>query len=157
MKLILAPLIFSVACIAYQNRDKIADQFNAAYPASPAKEAAIQHCLAANPSFNRMDADDRKQCYRQSLGSTDDAIAVAAAPTPNVYYAYSPSHLAANDIRRQEANDAYLQATMIQAAAARPIVMVTTSYRPAAWAHHTVPAYHTTTVVTHKTVTAYNH
>lgn len=155
MKLILLPLMFSVACIAYQNRDKIADQFNAAYPVNPAKEAALQHCLVANPSFNRMDADDREQCYRQGLGSTSDAI--AAAPTPSAYYAYSPSHLAANDIRRQQANDAYLQASIIQAAAARPIVIVTTSYRPTAQAHHTVHAYHAATVVAHKTVTAYNH
>jgi hypothetical protein len=39
--------MFSVACIAYQNRDKIADQFNAAYPANPAKAAALQRCANA--------------------------------------------------------------------------------------------------------------
>lgn len=153
MKLILLPLMFSVACIAYQNRDKIADQYNAAYPTNPTKEAAIQHCLATNPNFNRMDGDDRKQCYRENLGSTPVAITVAA-PTPSPYYAFNPSHLAANDIRRQQANDAYLQASMIQAAAARPVVVVATSYHPAAQAHGTVQAYRTTTVVAHTTLAA---
>jgi hypothetical protein len=157
VKLIILPLMLSVACIAYQNRDKIADQYNAAYPANPAKEAAIQHCLAANPSFNRLDADDRKQCYRENLGSTPDAVAVAAAPTPSAYYAYNPSHLAANDIRRQQANDAYLQASMIRAAAARPVMVVATSYHPTAQAHRTVQAYRTTTVVAHTTTAVYNH
>jgi hypothetical protein len=156
MKLILVPLMFSVACIAYQNRDRIADQYHAAYPANPAKEAAIQHCLATNPNFNRMDADDRQQCYRESLGSTPVAIAVAAAPTPSPYYAYNPSHLAANDIRRQQANDTYLQASMIQAAAARPVVVVATAYHPAAQAHHTVQAYRTAAVVAHTTMAAYS-
>jgi hypothetical protein len=156
MKLIILPLMFSIACIAYHNRDKIADQYNAAYPANPAKEAAIQHCLATNPDFNRMDGDDRKACYRENLGSTPDALPVAAVPTPSPYYAYSPSHLAANDIRRQQANDSYLQASMIRAAAARPVMVVTTSYHPAVQAHHTVPAYHTTTVVAHTTLAGYN-
>jgi hypothetical protein len=156
MKLILVPLMFSVACIAYQNRDRIADQYNAAYPANPAKEAAIQHCLAANPSFNRMDADDRKQCYRETQGSTPDAATVAAAPTPSPYYAYNPSHLAANDIRRQQTNDAYLQANMIRAAAAHPVVVIATAYHPAAQAHHTVQAYRTTTAVAHTTLAAYS-
>jgi hypothetical protein len=156
VKLIILPLMFSVACIAYQNRDRIADQYNAAYPTNPAKEAAIQHCLAANPNFNRMDADDRQQCYRENLGSTPVAIPVAAAPTPSPYYAYNPSHLAANDIRRQQTNDAYLQATMIQAAAARPVVVVASAYHPAVQAHHTVQAYRSATVAAHTTLVAYS-
>jgi hypothetical protein len=154
MKLILLPLMISVACIAYQNRDKIADQYNAAYPANPAKEAAIQHCLGANPEFNRMDADDRQQCYRENLGSAPAAVTVAAAPTPSPYYAYNPSHLAANDVRREQANDTYLQASMIQAAAARPVMVVATSYHPAAQAHH-IQGYRATTVVAHTTLAAY--
>jgi hypothetical protein len=156
MKLIILPLMFSIACIAYKNRDRIADQYNAAYPSNPAKEAAIQHCLATNPSFNRMDADDRQQCYHENLGTTPVAVTLAAAPTPSPYYAYNPSHLAANDIRRQQANDAYLEMSMIQAAAARPVVVVASSYRPTAQAHRTAPTYHTRTVVTHTTVAANN-
>jgi hypothetical protein len=152
VKLIILPLMFSAACIAYQNRDRIADQYYAAYPASSAKEAAIQHCLATNPDFNRMDADDRQQCYRENLGSAP----VAAAPTPSPYYAYNPSHLAANDIRRQQANDAYLQATIIQAAAARPVVVVATAYHPAAQAHHTVQAYRSATAAAHTMLAAYS-
>jgi len=148
MKLILVPLMLSIACIAYQNRDKIADQYNAAYPADPAKEAAIEHCVATDRYFNRMDADDRTACYRESGVSTPDIRAVAAAPTPSPSYAYSPSHLAGNDIRRQQANDEYLQESMIRAAAARPVVVIGTAYRPAAPAHH-VQAYPGTTVAAH--------
>jgi hypothetical protein len=139
MKFVLTPLMLSLAFIAYQNRDKIADQYYAAYPTSPAKEAAIQRCLVTNPNFNRMDADDRQQCYREYLESAP--VAIAPAPAPSPYYAYSPSHLAANDIRRQQANDAYLQASMIQAAAARPVTVVATPYHPAAQAHHAAQAY----------------
>jgi hypothetical protein len=156
VELIILPLMFSVACIAYQNRDRIADQYFAAYPANPAKEAAIQQCLAANPDFNRMDADDRQQCYRESLASAPVAITVAVAPTPSPYYAYNPSHLAANDIRRQQANDAYLQANMIQAAAACPVVVVATAYHPTAQAHHAVQTYRSATAAAHTTLAAYS-
>jgi len=103
-----------------------------------------------------MDADDREQCYRESLDSAPIAIAAAATPTLSAYYPYNPSHLAANDIRRQQANDAYLQASMIRAAAARPVVIVTTAYHPATLVHHTVQTYRTATVVAHTTMATYN-
>ena len=156
MKLILAPLMLSLACIAYQNRDRIADQYNAAYPTNPTKDAALRHCIAANPQFNRMDADDRERCYRENMGSTLAALPVASARTPSPYYAYNPSHLAANDVRRQQANDAYLQASMIQAAARRPVVVVATGYHPAAQAHRPVQAYRSASTVAHPTTETYN-
>jgi hypothetical protein len=116
MKLIMLPLLFSVAFIGYQNRDRFIDQYNAAYPSDPLKQAAIEQCVTENHNFNRLDADDRKHCYRKGLGTA----AVELAPAPSPSYAYSPSHLAGNDVRRQEANDSYHFA-LIPAAQAAPI------------------------------------
>jgi hypothetical protein len=130
VKFVMLPLMFSIACVAYQNRDRIADQYHAAYPTDPAKEAAIQSCAARNPAFNRMDADDRQQCYRNNLEPALLPIEAAAAAA-SASYAYSPSHLASNDIRRQQANDQYLQESMIKAAAARPVVVVPGAFHPA--------------------------
>ena len=65
MKLILLPLAFSVAYIAYENRDRIIDQYMAAYPVSPAKEAALARCISETADFNRLDGDDRQSCYRK--------------------------------------------------------------------------------------------
>lgn len=55
MKLILLPLFCSLAIIGFENRDKIMDQYNAAYPSDPAKAAALARCIGQNPNFNRLD------------------------------------------------------------------------------------------------------
>lgn len=115
MKLVMFPLMFSVAVIAFTNRDKIIDQYNAAYPSDPAKAAALQECISHDKSFNRLDGDDRQACYRQYVR----AIPVAVAPTPNPYYAFNPSNLPGNDIRREQANDGY-HSPVVHAAQADP-------------------------------------
>ena len=140
MKLIMLPLFFSIACIAYQNRDRIIDQYDAAYPSDPAKQAALTQCVAANPNFNRLDADDRQSCYHKNFGSTP----VAFAPTPSAYYAYSPSHLAGSDIRRQEANAAYRLPALIAKAEAAPAPLPAVHQPPHLAAHHATPAHHAT-------------
>jgi hypothetical protein len=117
MRLITVPLVFSVACLAYLHRDKILDQYNAAYPSDPAKQAAIQQCIERNKYFNRLDADDRQACYRQYIPATP----IAVAPNPAPYYPYNPSHLPGNDIRRQEANKSYHSPGVIQPAQAEPL------------------------------------
>jgi hypothetical protein len=137
MKLIILPLMFSVACIAYQNRDRIAEQYHAAYPVDPAKEAALERCASESKGFNRLDGDDREYCYRKYIEKGSVAAAPVPAPVPVTFYPYSPSHLDANDIRRQEANDNYLQESMIKAAAARPITVIQT---PASSPQHTTAA-----------------
>ena len=104
MKLIMLPLLFSLAVIGFENRDKIMDQYNAAYPCDPVKQAALQDCTARHPNFNRLDADDRHACYTGTWGKI---APLALAPVASPYYAYSPSHLAGNDIRRQESNATY--------------------------------------------------
>jgi hypothetical protein len=103
MKLIILPILFSLASIGFANRDKIMDQYNAAYPADPEKAAAIEECITQNPNFNRLDPDDRKHCYRNSVETQTVALAPSAA-APSPAYQFSPSHLPGNDIRRQEAN-----------------------------------------------------
>jgi hypothetical protein len=103
MKLVMLPLVFSVAVIAFTNRDKIIDQYNAAYPSDPAKAAALQECISRDKYFNRLDGDDRQACYRQHMPVTPIAVAPSAGPQ----YAYSPSGLPGNDIRREQANGGY--------------------------------------------------
>ena len=117
MRFIMLPVLFSLAYIGFENRDKIADQYNAAYPSDPVKQAALQDCIARHPNFNRLDADDRHACYTGTWGRRP--VALPASPSP--YYAYSPSHLAGNDVRRQEANASY-RPSIIPSAQAAPLV-----------------------------------
>lgn len=119
MKLVLVPVMFSVAFIAFQNRDKIIDVYNSAYPSDPAKSAALARCAARNQGFNRLDPDDRERCYRAA-----ETVPGSPAPTPGAYYAYNPSHLPGNDIRRQEANQSYGAPVVPQTAMARPAAAI---------------------------------
>ncbi|HWB51594.1 MAG TPA: hypothetical protein VG651_20970 [Stellaceae bacterium] len=127
----MVPLVFSVACLAYVHRDKIIDQYNAAYPSDPAKAAAIDACIAHNKNFNRLDSDDRQACYRKYI----PAAAIVLPPSPSPYYSYSPSHLPGNDIRRQEANDGYHPLTVIPSAQAAPLPPAAATTPPPAPAH----------------------
>jgi hypothetical protein len=112
MKLIMLPLVFSVAFVAFENRDKIMDQYNAAYPSDPAKEVALQECISRDKYFNRLDGDDRQACYRKYMPPTP----ISVTPSPSPSYAYSPSSLPGSDIRRQEANDSYRPPVVIPSA-----------------------------------------
>jgi hypothetical protein len=116
MKLVMLPLIFSIGFIAFENRDKIIDQYNAAYPSDPAKAAALQDCISHDKSFNRLDGDDRQACYRSHIAPAP----IAVAPSPIPQYSYSPSGLPGNDIRRQQANDRYHSPGMVHSAQADP-------------------------------------
>jgi hypothetical protein len=135
--LILFPLLVSLAYIGYEHRDKIADQYNAAYPADPAKRAAIERCIAENPNFIRLDADDRQRCYRRTWGASPFAV----APSGPLSSAYSPSHLAGNDIRRQEAGASYAAAVM-QAPSPVPVRTGTDVTAPLPAAAHRDPPRH---------------
>jgi hypothetical protein len=146
MRLVMVPLVFSVACLAYVHRDKIIDQYAAAYPSDPAKEAAMRQCVARDKNFNRLDADDRQACYRKYLPPTAISAAPASAgPTAAPYYPYSPSHLPGNDIRRQEANDNYRP--LIPSAHAEPLSQAPAAPQPdtphPAQQHHTTAAHRT--------------
>ncbi|MFZ2004697.1 MAG: hypothetical protein WB697_24200 [Stellaceae bacterium] len=105
MKFIMLPLLFSLAGIGYINRDRIADEYNAAYPSDPAKEAALRECISENAGFNRLDTDDRTYCYRHYLWAVPGVARISGTSSPP--YAKSPSHLAGDDIRRQEATDSF--------------------------------------------------
>jgi hypothetical protein len=142
MKLIMLPLLFSVAYIGFEHKDEIADLYRAAYPADPVKREAIEQC-AQSPNFNRLDTADRERCYAGTWGS----IPVALAPSPSPYYAYSASHLPGNDIRRQEANDSYRLAGLISSASAAPSVpnpvnLPSPAHQPAAAAHRAPRAHY---------------
>jgi len=117
MKLVLVPMMFSIAVIGFTNRDKILDVYHSAYPTDPAKTAALERCAARDPAFNRLDPDDRERCYR-GVGE----------PEPIAFDAgYNPSHLPGNDIRRQQSNERPLAPVALQTALARPVVPVPSS------------------------------
>ena len=158
MKLIMFPLLFSVGFIAFQNRDKIIDQYTAAYPADPGKAAALTECINRNPNFNRLDSGDRAQCYQRYLAVT---APVPMPPVASPSYAYSPSHLAGNDVRRQEANAGYHPSAIISSAEAAtvlpkpvapPAVAGATPHRVAHSTAH--PIYGAAHTVRHTTQTA---
>ena len=105
MRLIMVPVIFSIGFLMFEQRDKVMDLYHAAYPVDPIKSAELSSC-AENPNFNRLDSGDRAACYAGTYGKREEP---ALIPTPQPTYAYSPSHLPANDIRREEANTSYLR------------------------------------------------
>lgn len=104
MKLIMVPVIFTVGFLMFEQRDKMMDLYHAAYPVDPVKAQALKSC-AENPNFNRLDSGDRAACYSGNYGKKEEPV---LTPTPQPYYAYNPSHLPGNDIRREEANSAYM-------------------------------------------------
>jgi hypothetical protein len=103
MKLIMVPVLLSVAFIGFEHRDAAIDLYRAAYPADPAKREALEQCARIDPNFNRLDTIDRDNCYSAVAGR----VAIGTVPSSTVYYAYNPSHLPPSDVRRQEANNAY--------------------------------------------------
>lgn len=117
MRLIMMPVIFTIGFLVFEQHDKMMDLYHAAYPSDPVKAAALDVC-AANMNFNRLDSGDRSACYAGTYGRPEAPMLV---PTPQPTYGYSPSHLPGNDIRRQEANSAYLQGIQANPAAPPPL------------------------------------
>jgi hypothetical protein len=134
------PVIVSIGVVMFAQRDKMVDLYHAAYPVDPAKAVALDDC-AKNPNFNRLDSGDRAVCYAKVFGKNepayDRADALPLVPTPQPTYPYNPSHLPGNDVRREEANTAYLR--NIQQPAAPETVPVPT---PHPIVHPTVPPHH---------------
>ena len=83
MKFVMLPLLLSLAGIAFINRDRIADEYNAAYPSDPAKQAALQECISENAGFNRLDPDDRAYCYRHYLWAVPGVIRITRTHSPS--------------------------------------------------------------------------
>jgi hypothetical protein len=107
------PVVIAVGIGAFAQRDKVLDLYHAAYPGDPAKADALAFC-AKDPNFNRLDSDDRAACY----GKTADRVQAGAAVDP------TPNNLSGNDIRRQQASLAYLEANRPSAVPADLSVVV---------------------------------
>jgi hypothetical protein len=118
MKLIMLPLLVSVAYIGFEHRDAAIDLYRAAYPADPVKREALEQCVRRDTNFNRLDTIDRDRCY----AAVAARVAVDTAPVPSPAHPYNPSHLPGNDIRRAEANDTYRVARAAAVAPAVPTV-----------------------------------
>ncbi|HEV2187168.1 MAG TPA: hypothetical protein VGR70_08160 [Stellaceae bacterium] len=120
MKLIMLPVLLSVAFIGFEHRGEIVDQYRAAYPSDPAKREALEQCAHIDQSFNRLDMIDRDKCYKAILARVPAAAAAPVVAAPGPSFAQNPSHLPGNDIRRQEANDHYRLAQIVGAASIVP-------------------------------------
>lgn len=132
MKLIMMPVIVSIGVVMFSQRDKMVDLYRAAYPVDAAKAEALDGC-SKNLNFNRLDSGDRAACYAKANGEAGpgypriEAPPVPLIPTPQPYYPYNPGHLPGNDIRREEANAAYLRAIR-QPPPAMPVPAPTTPH-----------------------------
>ena len=121
MKLIMLPLLLSVAYIGFEHRGEIADQYRAAYPSDPVKREALERCASIDRNFNRLDMIDRDRCYTaMAVRAPVVMVPATMVPIPSPSYAQNPSHLPGNDIRRQEANDRYRLAQTTGVAAIVP-------------------------------------
>jgi hypothetical protein len=128
------PVIFTVGFLVFEQHDKMMDLYHAAYPADPVKAAALNIC-AETLNFNRLDSGDRASCYAGTYGRPEPSMLI---PTPQPTYAYSPSHLSGNDIRRQEANSSYLEGAQTNPA---PAPVYPASQNPVL--HPTTPHHYT--------------
>jgi hypothetical protein len=140
MRLIMMPVIFTVGFLVFEQHDKMMDLYHAAYPTDPVKAAALNTC-AENLNFNRLDSGDRASCYAGTYGRPEAPVLI---PTPQPSYAYSPSHLPGNDIRRQEANSAYQQGAQANPAAPPPLHPVARHLVQ----HPTLPPHHSPAAAT---------
>ncbi|HEY1796607.1 MAG TPA: hypothetical protein VGG57_10845 [Stellaceae bacterium] len=141
MRLIMMPVIVSIGVVMFAQRDKMLDLYRAAYPVDPAKAEALDDC-SKNRNFDRLDSGDRAACYARTYGKDQPAYGrVDAAPliaTPQPVYPYNPSHLSGSDVRREEANSAYLRAIQQPP----PPVAVAVPTPPHPIVHPVVPAHH---------------
>lgn len=91
---------------------KLYDQL---YPGDEAKRQALDLCFMENRKFNRLDRDERESCYRQHLPSPSTPVSAAALVSPalahanfvDLWRASGQGHLAKNDIRSEQRNQAY--------------------------------------------------
>lgn len=151
MREMLFPAILAaVGYVGLGNTDKMVDLYRAAYPNDPQKAQALERCATLYPNFNRLDSADRATCFADGYRSRPaPAVATAMGRGPAPAYEFSPSHLPGNDIRRQQANEAYvtppslpvLAPTPAMAMPAPPVPLVRPVLPPAA-AQHSEPAKH---------------
>jgi len=100
-------LFLAVAFIGFEHSKGIIDLYRAAYPDDRVKREALDQCSQAIKNFSRLDSADRDRCY----AIFSDRMGVAAD---------NPSHLPVNDVRRQQAFDAYQEARGAAAASIVP-------------------------------------
>jgi hypothetical protein len=117
MKLVMLPIMASLAFIGFEHRSEIVDLYRAAYPADPVKREALEACARSDPNFNRLDTIDRNSCY----ANISARFPGAAASGPGVSDRRSPSQLPATDVRRQEATANYRRLAQAASASGVPV------------------------------------
>ena len=106
MRGILGPAILTVAGgFGLTHTGAAFDLYEAAYPADPAKRLAIEYCVTADPTFNRLNPDDRARCYG---GLLVPAMPTSLRPIAAARFDPGPEHAPRDDLRRQQATDRYL-------------------------------------------------
>jgi hypothetical protein len=77
------------------------------YPSDPAKKQALELCFLQDHKFNRLDADQRENCYRHALLPIQviagmSMVEIPQANAVDLQRAAAQGHLPRNDIRRAE-------------------------------------------------------
>jgi hypothetical protein len=83
------------------------------YPTDPGKRQALEMCFLQDHKFNRLDADERENCYRHALLPTQavagtSAVDQAQANAIDLRRAAAEGTLPRNDVRRSERTDSAL-------------------------------------------------
>jgi len=80
------------------------------YPTDPAKKQALELCFLQDHKFNRLDADQRENCYKHALVPAQSMASQMAVDPPaanevDLRRAAASGHMPKNDIRRLEQNE----------------------------------------------------
>jgi hypothetical protein len=101
---LLAAIVVSAGGVAAVHPKAISSLYLDVYPTDPAKRQALELCFLQDERFNRLDADERENCYRHVLMpvETTAGLAPAEANPIDLRRAAALGHLPRNDIRRTE-------------------------------------------------------
>jgi len=100
-----AAFLAGTGYLAAINAEKLIAQYQEAFPADPQRREALDLC-ATDPRFNRLDPADRQGCRSVPFAEAPTSW-VGLAPVMTPRYDFNPSHLPRDDIRRQQANEAF--------------------------------------------------
>jgi hypothetical protein len=101
---LLAVVVIGVGGVAAVHPKVMSSLYLDVYPADPAKQQALELCFLQDRGFNRLDAGQRENCYRQVLApvETRSGAALVAANPIDLGRAAAAGHMPRNDVRRTE-------------------------------------------------------
>jgi len=99
-RVLLIAVIVTGGASAAVHSTEIRDLYLDLYSTDPAKRQALELCFAQDHEFNRLDAGERENCYRQVLVRVDTTP--ASANPVDLRHAAAAGSMSRNDVRRTE-------------------------------------------------------